>query len=74
MDEAEIYWQTLLLELNGYNEEIQYNKDEINDEVLLQRLLTESIILQKEGLWGDTLVQHQKNYQRYLNTLTGLGV
>jgi len=73
LEEVDVYWLTLRTLLNGYNDDIQYAEDEINDENLIVMLLAEDIILKKNGLWGDTLQQHEKNYQRYLNTLTGLG-
>ena len=72
--EADVYWELLLGFVNQFNEEIQYAPEEINDTNLLQMLLVEDIILRKQGLWGDTLAQHKANYQRYLNTVTGLGV
>ena len=73
-DTVQLYWLQLLGEINNYNDEIQYNQDEINDTPLLKAALAEYIIVTKNNLWGDTLEYHKDKLERYINTLTGLGV
>lgn len=73
-EQVQGYWDNLRLEINNYNDEIQYAEEEINEQQLLRAALVEDIILSKNGLWGDTLEYHKDKKERYINTLTGLGI